>query len=233
MLLAHVAAAADGVPTDVKYIRCGVCESLAAEVHSHVQKTPDVRKSEASIVTALEQSCDPTSDAGAWMRSIDLVELEGRLVLVRQEEDGPCNRECATIKLACRALLEEGWETELGEALYGGVDAKQLRNDMCTDWSSACRKPPPKLDAARQPGPPFRAYTDEERALRDQRSGAPPPPGMLTEAALRKRLAVNAHVAVSSVAAAEADDFDPWSESQSPPTASRAELGHAAAFVEA
>ena len=42
------------------------------------------------------------------------------ILLRRQLEDGPCGVECRTIQLACQALMDEGWEMELGEILYAG-----------------------------------------------------------------------------------------------------------------
>ena len=68
--------------------------------------------------------------------------------------------------------------------------------------SSACRKPPPKLDPSRPPGPPFRAYTDEERA-RQRRNLGPPPPGVLGADALRYRMGVGGSVSGTSADASD------------------------------
>ena len=215
-------ASSQGIQGDVKYIRCGVCELLIGELHGHLERNPGLRKEEASILSALEDVQNPESSAGGWMRSIDLVESGDRLELERHKEDGPCGRECATIKLACAALLDEGWDNELSEALYSGASLSQLRADACREWSTACRKEPPKLDRNRAAGPPFRAFTDEERAARDLRLGKPPPPGMLTEAALRQRLAVIVH--------APDEETDMFGEPSS--HAAKLEgLAHAAAFA--
>ena len=165
-------ASSQGIQGDVKYIRCGVCELLIGELHGHIERNPGLRKEEASILSALEDVQNPESSAGGWMRSIDLVERGDRLELERHTEDGPCGRECATIKLACAALLDEGWDNELSEALYSGTSLSQLRADACKEWSTACRKEPPKLDRNRAAGPPFRAFTDEDRAARDLRLGS-------------------------------------------------------------
>ena len=50
-------------------------------------------------------------------------------------------------------LLEEGWENELSEGLFGGEAADELASTACKEWSSACRKAAPKADKARKPGP--------------------------------------------------------------------------------
>jgi len=80
--------------------------------------------------------------------------------------------------MACEALLEEGWENELGEALFAQSEtAEDLVESACSGWSSACKKKAPKVDSARAAGPPFRAYTEQERAQREAQSGSPATPG--------------------------------------------------------
>jgi len=194
-----------GVPGDIKYIKCEVCESLVGALHSHVAtarlKDRHSMKSESDVQEVVEQACKAETPVGEWLRSIDLVEDDaaGRLKLERQKTDGPCGKECRTVALACEALLEEGWENELGEGLYTGEGVAELRASACKEWSSACRRAPPKLASSRSPGPKFRAYTDEERALNEERRGAPPPPGLLSEEELRFRLAVDEEGAPSAL----------------------------------
>ena len=52
----------------------------------------------------------------------------------------------------------------------------------------SCRKPPPPLDPQRQAGPPFRPFTDFERAQRDHERGVPPAPGVLADVDLDRML---------------------------------------------
>ena len=128
--------------------------------------------SEEAIHAQIEAVCKPESDGGAWLRAVDLVEDGDALRLVPQKTDGPCERECATVTLACEAPLEGGAD-ELGEQLYvGELDAAKLMAEHC---ASKCRKPPPPR-AQRQAGPPFRPFTDFERAQRDHERGVPPRP---------------------------------------------------------
>ena len=227
--LLHAATAADGVPGDVKYIKCEVCEKLVTSLHSHLAKQGKL-SSEAAAMAAIETACQADAAAGAWMRFIDLVEdtEHRRLHLVDQDKDGPCEKECRTIALACSAVLEEGWENELGEALFNGDSAASLRGSACREWSSACRKPPPKLDLARPTGPAFRAYTEEERALQD--SGKSPPPGVLSEPALRRRLAVDVGGAHERDTAD--GSFDQMQGGAAPSGSGYTELEHTAAYGE-
>ena len=127
----------------------------------------------------IESVCDPTKDEGAWLKFLDMVETDAQRIKVeRQPEDGPCGSECKTLALACQQLLEEGWENELGEALFSSTSADELVESACKEWSSACRKAPPKVDKARKPGPSFRPCTEDERALETYESGKPNAPGV-------------------------------------------------------
>ena len=125
-----------GVPSDVKHIRCETCESLVSAAHrrfAELRKGSKKALSEEDAMSVVETVCDPEADGGAWLRSLDLQEQGRRLRLVKQAEDGPCGVECATLRLACQALMEEGWENELGEALYGAVDADELAESACRE----------------------------------------------------------------------------------------------------
>ena len=76
----------------------------------------------------------------------------------------------------------------VAEALYSNEykDAATLAATACGSWSNSCRRRPPKLDPNRPRGPPFVAYTDEQRAAAE-----PPRPGMLSEAQLRYSLGLD------------------------------------------
>ena len=171
---------------DVKYVKCAACEAAIAELHKQVAKArAGGSTSEEAIHAQIEAVCKPESDGGAWLRAVDLVEEGDALRLVAQATDGPCERECATVTLACEAALEGGAD-ELGEQLYvSELDAAKLAAEHC---ASKCRKPPPPLDAQRQAGPPFRPFTDLERAQRDHERGVPPPPGVLADVDLDRML---------------------------------------------
>ncbi len=176
--------------SDLKFIRCEVCEHFVGSLHESVKaartrKEKDGKKklSESEVQSLVEGACKPLEPSGTWLRHLDLVETDEadggqRLRVVKHDLSGPCGVECATAALACTGLLEEGWETELGEALYAGrLDAAALSAKACREWSGVCAKRVPRLPASRRPGPAFRAYTDEEREMFEPRG--PPPPGML------------------------------------------------------
>ncbi len=105
-----------GVAGDVKYIRCQACEHFVHALHTAIDNAAQAKPKlgEEDVVGLMKASCQPHTEEGAWLRSLDLVEDDSTrsLVLVAEAEDGPCNRECRTVELACNALLEEGWEGE-------------------------------------------------------------------------------------------------------------------------
>ena len=69
------------VPSDVKYVRCGVCQQLVTAVHEQVaaaQKKSKAKKlSEESIQTIIESACKPSTEAGAWLKFLDMAETDG------------------------------------------------------------------------------------------------------------------------------------------------------------
>ena len=185
------------IATDVKYIRCDTCRALVEALSASVAQTKASKKkatSEEEVSTMVDNSCNSDSaEHGAWMAKIDLIETEdARLELAQQHIDGPCGRECQTIAAACRSVVSD-IEEDLGEALYASASARKqdvgaLRDRVC---KQVCRKPPPKLDQSRQAGPAFRAFTDEERMRREERSGRPRPPGYLSAEELSYRLGLS------------------------------------------
>ena len=139
-------------------------------------------------------------DEGAWLKFLDMVETDAQRIKVeRQPEDGPCGSECKTLALACQQLLEEGWENELGEALFSSTSADELVESACKEWSSACRKAPPKVDKARKPGPSFRPYTEDERALETYELGKPNAPGVFSDEQLKFSLGIGPEGGVSGL----------------------------------
>lgn len=187
-----LASADEARGSDVRYIKCDTCEALIEAILDSVaseKRNSKKKLSEERLGDIVERVCKPETDEGAWLRSIDLVEAGDKLRLQRQTEDGPCGTECRTLQLACGAVVE-GIEDELAAALFA-PQGDDLRESACKELSNACRKPPPPLPSGRQPGPPFRPFTDEERAQRERERGTPPPPGVLSASALRFRLGLS------------------------------------------
>ena len=188
--------AAVGVASDVKYIKCEVCQHFVEAAHAAVaakRKTAGASLSEDDVSGIIAKSCKANTREGAWMRSIDLEESSdgGSLRLVKQKGEGPCEAECMTIALACEAIAE-GMENELSESLWEGSSTPQATSEKaCRTWSPACKKAAPKLEAGRPRGPAFRPYTDEEVALRAHRDHrGMTPPGVLGVAAFQAALDV-------------------------------------------
>ena len=69
------------VPSDVKYIRCGVCQQLITAVHEQVtaarKKSKAKKLSEESIQTIIESACKPSTEAGSWLKFLDMAETDG------------------------------------------------------------------------------------------------------------------------------------------------------------
>ena len=69
------------VPSDVKYIRCGVCQQLITAVHEQVtaarKKSKTKKLSEESIQTIIESACKPSTEAGSWLKFLDMAETDG------------------------------------------------------------------------------------------------------------------------------------------------------------
>lgn len=97
------------------------------------------------------------------MRTIDLVEKARQLRLVPQDATQKCARECFTMSLACRHVIDD-LETELAERLYklrntgDEVQLPHIEDWLCakrTGMSDACRTSAPILPKDRPVGPPF------------------------------------------------------------------------------
>ena len=231
VLMAAATGQTSGVASDVRYLKCAACQHLVEAAHASLarERQQGASLSEDDVAAIIDRSCKPDTKEGAWLSKIDLVERDGKLLLVEQAQPGPCEQECMTIAMACDAVVE-GMENELSEALWEGSASKQETSSRaCSSWSTACRKPAPKLDAARPHGPLFRALTDEEQALRDQRErGGLAAPGELSVGALRTRLDVRAPLRVRG----DGDDDDSAQRDHLGRGESVGALEHSVAFEE-
>ena len=220
--LAAASGATEGVASDVKYIKCATCNEFVNALHASVHKSATEKKaapSEEEIQHTVERTCNPSTTDGEWMMRIDLVETEdARLELVQQSDLGPCGKECQTVASACRAV-SSAVEEQLTESLYAEAasastrlknaktkvapsapDSAALRAATCKAF---CKKPPPKLEASRPGGAPFRPFTEEEQAERE--GSKPMSPGVLSTSALRTRLGVSTAADEAAVAAGARD----------------------------
>ncbi|PQQ14724.1 uncharacterized protein Pyn_31018 [Prunus yedoensis var. nudiflora] len=91
---------------DIPFIKCQVCEKLAAQLHQQVKKkqaeiTPK-KISEYQIIEISENVCNLKKAEADWILQIDIVEQGDKLELVEQGSEGQCNSECKTIERACQ-----------------------------------------------------------------------------------------------------------------------------------
>ena len=114
-----------GVLLDVRYIRCAACQHLLIALHAHAATARASAGAESrtlgeeDFAGMIDEACRPSTAAGKWLRTMDMVEVDtdgGSIELHPQPEDGPCGVECATVAMACRNVMEEGWDSERASA---------------------------------------------------------------------------------------------------------------------
>merc|ERR1712166_97622 len=109
---------------DLKYIRCEVCERLANVLHTQA----GAAKSNAEAANKKFRESDVTT-----------VNEKDTLKLKRQSKEGACRRECKTIADSCQDQLDSFDNLDdLQVALWKGAKKKDIRNQLCTEWSTAC-----------------------------------------------------------------------------------------------
>ncbi|KAJ8452138.1 hypothetical protein Cgig2_016719 [Carnegiea gigantea] len=170
---------------DIPYIKCQVCEKLASEIVSQVQKKEaqisPKKISEYQIIEIVENVCNLKKEEADWILKIDIVEKGNKLELVDQGVEGQCNSECKTIERACQEVLGYS-DTDLAEYIYARkpqLDA--LSNYLCKDLGNACSKKPPPVPKDRVPGEPFEPKPTKEAEMEKimrSMEGLPGAPGM-------------------------------------------------------
>ena len=169
--IAAVAAAkkpppARGVKSDVKYVKCAVCQEVAKTLHrvaAKVREDKGKKLTEADVLEKVEKVCDPDAEEGEWLITHDLVERGKRLDMKHMGgKFGECGAECKTMQMACERIVSDR-DTDVAEMLFtdgaslarAGIQAK-LCNDANEKAYSACRKPAPALPKTRPKGPAFK-----------------------------------------------------------------------------
>ncbi|WIA20894.1 hypothetical protein OEZ85_005239 [Tetradesmus obliquus] len=164
---------AAAVVSDVKYIKCGVCEALMKQATRKVKAMrgelkPGQRVDESAIIESLELACNPAKPDGAWITHYDMVEDGDRIKLVDTQQASKCNTECATIARACSQVTDSLDLSDLSEALYSGKSRSALTQLACYEMSNVCRVKPPTVPKDRAPGPahtPMSADEAEREAM--------------------------------------------------------------------
>lgn len=133
---------------DIPYIKCQVCEKLAAQLYHQVQKKQaeisPKKISEYQIIEMAENVCNLKKAEADWILQIDIVEQGDKLELVEQDSEGQCNSECKTIERACQEVMGYS-DTDVAEFLYKSKpNIDSLVSFLCKDLTKACStKPPP------------------------------------------------------------------------------------------
>lgn len=172
------------VKADVKYIRCGVCEEMAKNMHREIKKMrdelPKTKKKlpEIDIIEKIEKFCDPEATAGEWITHLDMLEDGNKIKMVHHEMPAKCETECRTIARACEETLGDA-DTDIAEALYKGeMKRAALRDLLCSDLSDACDGAAPKVPKSRKKGPDFVEMDAEAVKMRDMMASMKDIPGM-------------------------------------------------------
>jgi hypothetical protein len=130
---------------DLPYIPCGVCHALVEGAFARVSElraaAPYQKLSEGEIQDVLDKVCDPKSADGVWIRALDIVEGDDRvLVLEKAGKHGKCRHECKTIAQSCENVVEDLLDNFSSELWKGEHSADELATLACTQWTDVCGK---------------------------------------------------------------------------------------------
>jgi hypothetical protein len=164
---------ARAVKSDVKYIKCQVCEEVAKTLSREASSLRDekgAKLTESDVLEKVEKVCDPTAEEGEWLVKHDLVEKGTALTMKFMGADvyGKCGVECKTMQRACEDIVSDR-DTDIAEALFTSGDAMKraavtaflCRDEYETERGSCLRAPPP-TPKDRQKGPAFEATDKKE-----------------------------------------------------------------------
>ncbi|KNA07700.1 hypothetical protein SOVF_169500 [Spinacia oleracea] len=171
---------------DIPFIKCQVCQKLASQLYSQVQKNKDAQISpkkitEYEVIEIVENVCNLKKEESDWISKIDIVEKGDQLELVDQDVEGHCNSKCKTIERACQEIVGFS-DTDIAEYIYARKpQLDSLVNYLCKDLTEACNKRPPPVPKDRVPGEPFvpkpAKEAEMEKMMRSMQ-GLPGAPGM-------------------------------------------------------
>ncbi|OMO67329.1 hypothetical protein CCACVL1_20603 [Corchorus capsularis] len=170
---------------DIPYIKCQVCEKLAAQLYQQVQskqaQISPKKISEFQIIEIAENVCNLKKEEADWILKIDIVEQGDKLELIEQDAEGICNSECKTIERTCQEVMGYS-DTDVAEYIYTAKPSlESLVNYLCKDLTKSCKTKPPPLPKNRTPGEPFvpkpTKEAEMEKMLRSM-EGMPGAPSM-------------------------------------------------------
>ena len=98
---------------DLPFIACDVCNRVAESLFSTLfEKVKYSQINEAKIEDILDTICRPESDAGKWIRYLDIVQKNNQLQLNSPGGISKCANECTTISSSCLLLLTEEFDID-------------------------------------------------------------------------------------------------------------------------
>eukprot|EP00879_Flechtneria_rotunda_P006594 GHRR01006929.1.p1 GENE.GHRR01006929.1~~GHRR01006929.1.p1 ORF type:complete len:317 (+),score=90.33 GHRR01006929.1:203-1153(+) len=158
---------AAAVPSDIKYIRCQVCEVIMKHATRHVKTMvnelkPGHKLHESDIIEFLEKMCDPSKPDGKWITNYDIQESGDALKLVDMGQQGKCDTECATIARACSQISDALDLSDLSEALFLGKSRSALAQLACYKTTNVCTSKPPPVPKDRPLGPAHQPMSADE-----------------------------------------------------------------------
>ena len=149
---------------DLPYIRCSVCQKMAANAFKSVVKlvkeaaerpsqtpkrkghrfehAPNTGTLQADIEAVMDRLCDVESEEGKWMSATDIVK-DGTELKLEYIKPGTCRRECRTMQRACEDIVET-IDSDMPSALHhealAGHSVGMAVQRVCNKLSKVCKK---------------------------------------------------------------------------------------------
>lgn len=171
------------VKSDIKYIKCQVCEEITKNLHREVKKMrddlpPKKKLAEFDVIEKVEKMCDPETTAGEWITYLDMAERDDRVKLETHEKPSKCKSECRTIAKACEQIMDDH-DTDLAEVVWkGDIQRAKLNELLCRELSGVCDKKDPKVKKGRKAIEDFEEMSDQEIEMEKLMKSMKDIPGM-------------------------------------------------------
>ena len=131
----------------IPWIQCDVCNRF---VHNAAAMVEEVRRNESrktpiqedEILEQMELACNPFTDAGSWIRYLDVVLIEEgtRALLSEVEFLTQCKRDCYTIMEACVQIQEhDGADVLPSLLLKNKKSVSSMQKSVCAEPCSSFR----------------------------------------------------------------------------------------------
>ena len=116
-----------------KYIHCETCQYATDKLYNIYESFKDGPDwDESTIIDILHDICNPFSNIGLWISTIDLyVDVEHYLTFDQNDKFGMCYRECETIAKACQETISDEAE-DISEWIW--LNQAWIQKDTVTDY---------------------------------------------------------------------------------------------------